>query len=237
MGERDAPEATDFNEYAGTYREDLERSIAFSGANADLFIGLKADLVTEIAGRHLGEPGTLNAIDVGCGVGETARFLKGRFGGLHGADIAAESVARAAEEHPWVNYRTYDAGEPVPFAEESFDLAFTICVLHHVPPSEREEFAAEMTRVVRPGGVVAIFEHNPLNPLTRKAVNSCPFDADAVLASRRETKRLLSGAGLEVVESPYIVFFPREGERLRAIERRLGWLPLGAQYYVAARKP
>jgi hypothetical protein len=34
----------------------------------------------------------------------------------------------------------------------------------------------------------------------------------------------------------YCVFFPRLLWRLRPLERYLTWLPLGAQYYVAAQK-
>ncbi len=236
MAVSEKTEKTDFNEYASSYREDLERSIAFSGATADLFISLKADLLVDLVARQLGDPARLSVLDVGCGVGETHRFLEGRLGALHGVDIASESVDKARERHPWAGYRTCKPGEPLPYEDGEFDLAFAICVVHHVPPEERAAFFSEMQRTVRPGGVVAIFEHNPFNPLTRKAVNSCAFDEDAVLVTRRRTRGLLRDAGLERVEAPYIVFFPREGERLRAIERRLGWLPLGAQYYVAARK-
>ena len=42
-----------------------------------------------------------------------------------------------------------------------------------------------------------------------------------------------NGAGLEAAESAFIIFFPREGPRRERIERRLGRVPLGAQYYVA----
>ena len=66
--------------------------------------------------------------------------------------------------------------------------------------------------MTRPGGLVAIFEHNPLNPLTRKAVRDCPFDEDAVLLSRGEARRRLAEAGLAEVEAPFIIFFPREGD-------------------------
>jgi hypothetical protein len=81
-----------------------------------------------------------------------------------------------------------------------------------------------------------IFEHNPWNPLTRRAVAGCEFDRDAVLLRRRESERLLQEAGLEAVEGAYIIWFTRESPRLQRIERRLGRLPLGAQYVVSARR-
>jgi SAM-dependent methyltransferase len=145
-------------------------------------------------------------------------------------------VARAASRNPWASYSSYGPADPLPYEEASFDLSFAICVLHHVPPAGRAAFIAEMRRVTRPGGLVAIFEHNPRNPLTRKAVRDCPFDEDAVLLPRGEARRRLAEAGLAEVEAPFIIFFPREGSLRSRLERRLGWLPLGAQYYVAGTR-
>lgn len=232
-----ADERIDFDDFADSYERDIEKSIAFSGAEHALFLRIKADLLVDLAGRHLGDVSKLEVLDVGCGVGEAHRFLEGRFGALHGVDVAGDAVGRARERHPWATYTTSRAGDPMPFEEGVFDLAFAVCVVHHVPPKDWLGFVTEMRRVVRPGGVVAVFEHNPLNPLTRKVVNDCEFDADAVLLSRRRAAVLQRDAGLERLESPYIVFFPREGRTLRAIERYLRWLPVGAQYYVASRKP
>ena len=82
-----------------------------------------------------------------------------------------------------------------------------------------------------------IFEHNPLNPLTRRAVAGCEFDRDAVLLRRSESERLLRGAGLRDPEGAYIVFFTRDSERLQRVERLLGGVPLGAQYVVSALRP
>jgi hypothetical protein len=90
--------------------------------------------------------------------------------------------------------------------------------------------------VLKPGGVLFIFEHNPYNPLTRRAVNNCPFDADAVLLTRRRSSRLVKRAGLETTEERYILFFPWEGSTFRAIETHLRWLPMGAQYFVSGRR-
>ena len=64
----------------------------------------------------------------------------------------------------------------------------------------------------------------------------CAFDADAVLLGRGEVARLARGAGLELVIQSYIVFFPWRARLFSMIERGLGWLPLGAQHCMAARK-
>lgn len=225
-----------FDHYTDSYRDAVEESIAFAGGDAARYVGAKARMLVELAGRRIGAPGRLRALDVGCGPGETDVFLEGRFGSLSGVDLSAGMVERAASRNPWASYSSYGPGEPLPYEEASFDLSFAICVLHHVPPAEREAFVEEMRRVTRPGGLVAIFEHNPLNPLTRKAVRDCPFDEDAILLTRGEARRRLAEAGLAEVEAPYIVFFPREGDLRSRVERRLGWLPLGAQYYVASSR-
>jgi SAM-dependent methyltransferase len=150
-------------------------------------------------------------------------------------DISPGMVERARERNPWADYRTYGEGDPLPLGDASHDVCFAICVFHHVPRSQRRALIEEMKRVCRPGGVLAIFEHNPWNPLTRRAVRDCEFDADAELLTRRETTRLLADAGL-APRGRYIEFFTREGRLLRRVEAGLGWLPLGAQYVVFARR-
>ena len=225
-----------FDRYADSYREAVEESIAFAGGDAARYVGAKARMLVELAARTLGPPATLDALDVGCGPGETDAFLEGSFGSLSGVDLSGEMAERAASRNPWASYSSYGPGEPLPYEGASFDVSFAICVLHHVPPDERAGFMAEMGRVTRPGGLLAVFEHNPLNPLTRKAVRDCPFDEDAVLVSRGEARRRVAEAGARELESPFIIFFPSEGELRSRVERRLGWLPLGAQYYVAGSR-
>lgn len=233
---REAPARADFNRYRDSYRDAVQDSLALPGTEVEYFVRAKADRLTELAGA-LGALDELDVLDVGCGGGETDRFLEGRFGSLAGVDIASELVEKAAEGNPWAGYLHYGEGEPIPHADDSFDLTFAICVLHHVEPSDRERFVAEMARVTRPGDLVAAFEHTPWNPLTRLSVHRCEFDEGVVLLTRGRTKRLLQGRGLDVEDSSYIVFFPRSGPVLDRAERRLGGLPAGAQYYVAARKP
>ena len=90
--------------------------------------------------------------------------------------------------------------------------------------------------MLRPGGLFVIFEHNPRNPLTVRAVNTCPFDEHAVLIDAKVMQVCLAEAAFTEIQLAYRIFFPRILRALRILEPMLRWLPLGAQYYVSARK-
>ena len=223
-----------FDAYKETYRDEVERSISFIGRDLDFFTELKVRALLRIAREQLGETKSLKALDVGCGVGSTDSFLASNFRELYGVDVAGQAVEVAARRNPSVTYSVCETNA-LPFDDEVFDLVFAINVFHHVQPHERLVLFRELARVARERGLVTVFEHNPFNPLTRLAVNRCEFDADAVLISNGELRRLFELGGLEPLERCYIVFFPWPGRLFRAIERRLRWLPLGAQHMVVAR--
>jgi ubiquinone/menaquinone biosynthesis C-methylase UbiE len=214
----------------------VQKSIEFIGRDHAFFTRIKAELLVELARTYVGDPSTLKALDVGCGTGETDSLLVGELGMIEGVDVSEGVLETARARHPEVNYRRYD-GRNLPYDAGSFDLAFAICVVHHVPPPQWQSFIGELGRVVRSGGLLVVIEHNPFNPLTRLAVSRCAFDDDAVLARRRGVERLVQNAGLEVRTSRYIEFFPWDHRLLRRAERALTDLPFGAQYAVAAAQP
>ncbi len=109
-------------------------------------------------------------------------------------------------------------------------------MFHHIPHDEHVALLAEIRRVLAPAGRLFVFEHNPLNPLTRHAVNTCVFDEHAELVLAPTMRRRVRDAGFAAADVRYRIFFPHALRRLRPLEARLTWLPLGAQYYVAARK-
>jgi len=223
-----------FDEYRDTYRAEVEHSIAFVGQSLEFFTEAKAQALLDLARQRLGDPAQLRALDVGCGPGETDEYL-GAFGDLHGIDVSTELVERARRRNPGATYAHYEGGR-LPYDDGAFDLAFAICVLHHVHPVDWGTFTDELVRVVRPGGLAVVVEHNPLNPLTRLAVARCAFDDDAILMGRTLVTELFRHAGAEPVEARFILFFPWRWRPLRRLEQRLGSLPLGAQYLVAARR-
>jgi SAM-dependent methyltransferase len=132
---------------------------------------------------------------------------------------------------PATRFALYD-GVHLPFDGASFDAAFAISVLHHVPPAGRPAFMVEMLRVLVSGGIAILIEHNPLNPVTRRFVSRCAFDADAVLLRCREAAGLLTGAGAPPAGRRYIGFSPVRHALVERAERIVAWLPIGAQYCV-----
>ena len=67
-----------------------------------------------------------------------------------------------------------------------------------------------MYRILKPGGRLYLFEHNPLNPVTKYLVKTCVFDKEARLLSFSNTKRLLKMVNFAVIAQKTILFFPRK---------------------------
>lgn len=225
--------SAEFDRYDGEYEQLIAKSIGFSGKGHDFFLQRKAQLLLDLAGRKLGPPQGLSALDVGCGPGLLDRHLEA-FGRLEGSDLSGAMLAEARRNNPDRAYRLSDGSE-LPYEPNTFDFTFAVCVMHHVPAAERSRFVAALARVTRPGGLVVVLEHNPWNPLTRLAVLRCAFDEDAHLLGMRETRSHLLRAGLEPTEERYALLVPWGGRSADVVERALARAPLGAQYYVAAR--
>jgi SAM-dependent methyltransferase len=218
-----------FDSYDKSFGAVVQSSIDFSGLPHSFFTMAKADVLRDLIATRLQGLHKPHVIDVGCGVGELHRFLRGMVGRLCGVDVSAASVAQARLRNPEVEYEVY-GGEALPYDNASFDLSIAVCVLHHVPPRRWPAFMDEMRRVVRPGGLVCLIEHNPLNPLTRLAVGRCEFDRDAVLLRARRTRALMVGAGLHQVELGFFLMLPFATPLARRIEQGFRRVPLGAQY-------
>ena len=224
---------TEFDRYGDSYEAAVDDAIGFAGQEHGFYVDAKARRLLELSRRRLGRA-DVAALDVGCGPGLTDVRVLPHLGSLHGVDVSAPMVERARKANPSASYEVYD-GRRLPFDDGRFDLTFAICVLHHVERPDRPGLVAELGRVTRPDGLVAVFEHNPLNPLTRHVVRTCEFDKGVELLGRRELAGLLDDAGLELVDTEYLLFFPWRGRPFAALERALRSVPLGAQYVVAGR--
>ena len=224
-----------FDKYAGSYSEQIDKSLGRFGAEHDFFTRHKSWLIDELLVRTGRTSASMSLLDVGCGVGKIHGMLRGKFKTIAGADVSAESLRVAAQEYSDIEYKTYD-GQHLPYQDGSFDMAMAICVFHHIPPAQWQQVANEMVRVVRDQGLIFIIEHNPYNPVTRYIVNSCPIDKDAVLLSPRRLRGLFSTSKTKDATTRSILNIPPKTEALKRLDMNLGRLSIGAQYYLTATK-
>lgn len=227
--------SAEFDAYTGTYNEEINKALSFSGMDIDFFARVKNDYLVDILDVRLGGAGKVELLDVGCGIANAHKPLAGRVGKLSGVDVSSESIAIARQGNPDIRYEVFD-GTHLPLADRSFDAAFAVNVFHHVPIAQRGALVDDIRRVLRPGGLFAIFEHNPLNPVTRHIVNTCVFDKDAILLKRRDSETLLRDAGFGEVSTRYIFSIPPAGPLLRRVDRLFSLLPFGAQYYTIGHR-
>jgi SAM-dependent methyltransferase len=226
----------EFDKFADEYRAIHARNISASGETPEFFAEYKiADTRRLAAARGVNVQAIL---DFGCGVGtSTANFLQ-KFGSdvrICGADVSEKSLEIARARFSGQAEFSAINGVRIPFEDKSFDVAFAACVFHHIPWEEHAHWLSEVRRVMRPGGMLIIFEHNPWNPLTVRAVNTCEFDENARLMTPLRLRKLFGEAGWNKIGHEYRIFYPRSFARLRFTEKWLNWLPLGAQYSVAAQ--
>lgn len=224
------PPSAEFDAYTANYNDEINKALNFSGLNIDFFARVKNDYLVDILDARMGGASKVELLDVGCGVANAHKKLVGRVGKLAGIDVSSASIEVALRRNPGIQYEVFD-GTVLPFAVRSFDAAFAINVFHHVPVAQRLALVSDIRRVLRPGGLFAIFEHNPLNPVTRHVVKSCAFDKDAVLLRRQDSEALLSAAGFSAIKTRYIIAIPAAGRLLRGMDRLFSRLPLGVQYY------
>jgi len=224
----------EFNEYASQYDEFLKDPIRDRfAAGAEFFHRRKLLLIQEYLKSQGLNPKQLAWLDVGCGRGELLALGNAVFGRVAGCDVSQEMMASCGG----FETRVQTSPGRIPFEAGSFDLVTAVCVYHHIPPEERAAMTREAARVLKPGGVLGIIEHNPFNPVTRLIVSRTPVDANALLLRPSQTRGILKEAGLPTTQTRFFLYFPESlYAKLGALEGALAGVPLGGQYAVFALK-
>ena len=252
----------DYFEHTAAFWRDVYRSTSVEGA---VYADRLRKVLELVDALHLG-PGA-KALEIGCGAGWSAVALAGRGLRVQATDLVDPmlrltrelAAARRLEASVGVSCC---AGEALPFADASFDLAVGIAVMEWA--DSPESMLAELRRVLRPGGHLILSATNrwslqrlldpwfnplwaPLKDWIRRHARG-GGEAYARTHSFREMDRLLRLAGFENVASSTTGFGPftffkfklLPGSSGAWLHERLEFLAGGRGGYaclVQARKP
>ena len=227
---------TDFDSFAGDYRSVHSKNIKMTGADSEFYSEYK---ILEVLKRTKNDAPSL-ILDFGCGDGTTSYFFDKHFPDqfIHGIDVSAASIKIASEKKITNSeFKTFD-GESLPYDSETFDIVFIANVLHHIDFELHQQVLRECRRVLKHNRSVFIFEHNPLNPVTRKIFNDCIFDIDAKLLYQNYLYKQMRQSGFEQIKTSYHLFFPRHKifTAFHYLERFLTFVPIGGQYCIQGTK-
>lgn len=226
---------TEFDQYATDYDAALSQGLSVSGEDKNFFARGRISWLQRCLAKIEARP--RRVMDFGCGIGSAAPYLIELLDAseVTGVDVSEKSLAAARHLNGSARARFLSFDEYRP--REEIDLAFCNGVFHHIPVEDRAAAVSYVYRSLRPGGLFALWENNPLNPGTRLVMSRIPFDKDAVTLTSIEAKRMLRAAGFEILRTDFLFIFPRILGRLRFIEPLVSRLPLGAQYQALCRKP
>ncbi len=177
------------DEYQGMF--ELERTLWW-------YEGMRA-ITAALLDKNLDGKRELRILDIGCGTGFSIRWLRERFAQaeVFGVDLfyQAAKLWEANEIHT----ASLASADALPFAAASFDLLTCFDVIYQLSKDDAARAAAEMFRVLAPGGFLYIRE---------PAYEWMRGSHDIVVATKHRftksrLKELLAAQGFKIIQATY----------------------------------
>jgi SAM-dependent methyltransferase len=226
----------EFDQYAPSYADLLDDPVRNRFARDPLHFHRRKWILIESLLRDAGANlHSLRWLDVGCGRGELLELAGLEFKQAMGCDPSSNMLSSNTS----FEMHKQQSLVELPFEDNSVDFVTAVCVYHHVHGEARTLLTNDIRRVLVPGGLCCIIEHNPWNPVTQAIVKRCPVDVDAELLTLQTAAKLFEASGFESIETEYFLYFPELlfNSRAGALERSLYKLPFGGQYALLTRNP
>jgi SAM-dependent methyltransferase len=146
-------------------------------------------------------------VDVGCGPGQVARYLRERGVSVSGLDLSPGMVALAARLTPEVAFREGSI-LALPEADGAWAGCTAFYAIVHFDPAELRRAARELARVLRPSGLLLLGFHEGTERVHRDELFGVAVDLDFVFWKTASVERELVEAGF-VIEArleraPYV---------------------------------
>lgn len=155
----------------------------------------------DLAGLKTGD----RVLDVGCGPGSLtlkAKARVGETGQTFGIDASPEMIevarTKAQRAETQVDFRL-EVVEKLPFPNQSFDVVLSSLMMHHLPDDLKRQALKEIHRVLKPGGVLVIFDFKRRDNRSRHIFLAGHFHP-SVAVGIQELAPMLNDAGFERIE-------------------------------------
>ena len=224
----------EFDKFARDYEALFKGWLKIAGGSREFFALRRLHWLSELLRGQQLTP--IRVMDFGCGTGISLPLLADILGAeqVIGLDTSEESLAVARES---VGSRSVQLTTPTKYLpQQELDLVFCNGVFHHIPVAERPAAVDYVYRCLRSGGMFAMWENNPWNPMQLFAMKHSKIDKNAIPLPPPESRRLVASDRFSVIRTDYLFFFPGSFSWLHRLEKWLSKVPLGAQYQIFARK-
>ncbi len=146
-------------------------------------------------------------LDVGCGTGGVtipAKMRVGIRGSAAGIDPDPQMIARARRKAKRAGIEIdFRVGviESLPFPDETFDVATSSLMMHHLPEQLQVEGLAEIRRVLKPEGRILIADMTrPSNSFVKRFFTLLVHHGHGIQFGNEDLPKLMREAGFEKVE-------------------------------------
>lgn len=100
-------------------------------------------------------------LDFGCGLGRVLRHFEHRGWRLYGCDVEPASVSWSRRAFGWASFERTGETPPLPYPADFFDAVYAVSVFTHFDAGDQARWAAELARVLRPGGAAVVSTMGP----------------------------------------------------------------------------
>ena len=155
-----------FDPYSKNYNNHVNDALRITGYDTNTLIKAKLlklqELFPDLVQLHF------NLLDFGCGIGNLYESVKQFFPyvAYTGVDKSEESVNQARSR--FSKSSIFHTLHSENWKDIQYDLIFSAGVFHHIPHDEHKNLLKNLSFLLKPNGKTAIWEHNPLNPFTKK---------------------------------------------------------------------